>query len=245
LGAVELPVRSEGPMGRVAGDRMRLPAGWNRSRAAALGATLLLHVIAIGWLLTLRFQVPPSLVQDLGLTWMPLPVLPPPPPAVDPELPPPRVAPITAPPLPMPAPLVAPAAPADFSQSARDVAKDMMADPGYRPFGETPKGPDKRPPETWPPSIFDQPLPRVGKTVETPEGETLIWVSDYCFVSISSRSIALKEIHEGRRGVRTCILAQFGDRKKPRDDLFDPIRRRPRPQEPGCNREGVGQSCAR
>ena len=103
-------------------------------------------------------------------------------------------------------------------------------------------GPGK---DAHPPSIFEQPLPRVGKTVVTPDGETIIWVSDYCFVSISSRSIALKELHEGRQGVRTCILAQFGGDKKARSDLFDAIKRPPPPQEPGCNAEGVGQSCGR
>ena len=224
---------------------MRLPVAWNRSRATALGMTLVLHALAIWWLLALRFELPETLVEDFGLTWVPIPVTAPPPPVVRPDQPPPRVAPITAPPLAMPEAPLAPDAPTDFSQSARDVAKDMTGAPNYRPFGETPRGPDQPPKDANPPSIFAKPLDRVGKTVVTPDGETIIWVSDYCFVSISSRSIAFKELHEGRRGVRTCILAQFGGDKKARDDLFDPIKRPPPPQEPGCDKEGVGQSCGR
>jgi hypothetical protein len=220
---------------------MRLPVAWGRSRATALGVTLVLHAVAIGWLLALRFELPETLVENLGLAWIPLPLTPPPPPSVAPDLPPPVVAPITAPPLPMPAPPIAPAAPADFSRSAREVAKGMAGAPSYPPLGETP-GSAK---DAYPRSIFEQPLPRVGKTVVTPDGETIIWVSDYCFVSISSRSIAFKELHEGRRGVKTCILAQFGGDKKARSDLFDAIKRPPPPQEPGCNEEGVGQSCGR
>lgn len=95
------------------------------------------------------------------------------------------------------------------------------------------------------PSIWPKPLPRVGTTVTTDEAETIIWVSEYCYVSISSRSLTQKEIHDPRIGLRTCILAQFGGEKKPRDDLFDAIKRPPQPQEPGCGREGAGQSCAR
>ena len=220
---------------------MRLPVAWSRSRATALGVTLGLHAVAIWWLLALRFQLPEIRVEDLGLTWIPLPLTPPPPPVLAPDLPPTVVAPITAPQLPMPVTPVAPAAPADFSQSARSVAKDMAGAPSYPQVGETP-GSAKN---AYPPSIFEQPLPRVGKTVVTPDGETIIWVSDYCFVSISSRSIAFKELHEGRRGVKTCVLAQFGGDKKARSDLFDAIKRPPPPQEPGCNEEGAGKSCGR
>ena len=221
---------------------MRLPVAWSRSRATALGVTVVLHAVAIWWLLALRFELPEALVEDLGLIWLPLPLTPPPPPAVATDMPPPVVAAITAPPLPMPATPIEPAAPADFSQSARDVAKGMAGAPSYPPVGETSGGPAKG---AYPPTIFEQPLPRVGTTVITPDGETIMWVSDYCFVSISSRSIAFKELHEGRRGVKTCILAQFGGDKKARSDLFDPIKRRPPPQEPGCTAEGVGQSCGR
>ena len=229
-------------------QKLRVPAGWNRSRATALCATLLLHAVLTGWLLTLRFDSPEGFVEEPDFVWVPVPVAPVPPPvdAVPTDVPPPpEVAPISAPPLPMPVPDVTPAAPPDWSRTAREVAKGMTAAPGYQPFGETPKGPAGRPKEQYPPSIWPRPLPRVGKTVVTAEGETILWVSDYCYVSISSRSLTQKEIHDGRKGVRTCILAQFGDKKKPRDDLFDAIERPPPPQEPGCGTDGVGQSCAR
>lgn len=225
---------------------MRLPVGWNRSRATAVGVTLVLHAVAIGWLLAMRFQVPEERVEERRLVWLPEPVAaPPPPPTVATDLPPLEVAPISAPPLPMPVPEVSTAAPPDWSSTAREVAKGMTTAPGYQPFGETPKAPQGRPKEEYPPSIWAKPLDRVGKTVVTPDGETIIWVSDYCYVSISSRSIAFEELHAARKGVRTCVLAQFGDKKKARSDLFDPIKRPPPPQEPGCDKEGVGQSCGR
>jgi hypothetical protein len=224
---------------------MGLPASWNRTRAAALLATLLLHLVAATWLLALRFERPEGPTGDRRLVWLPQTEIPPPPPPVEAELPPPLIAPIRAAPLPMPVPEVGPAAVPDWSGTARNVAKDRTAVPAYRRFGEVPKGPEERPSEQYPPSIFDKPLPRVGKTVTTAEGETIIWVSDYCYVSISSRSLTQKEIHEARKGVRTCILAQWGGDKKARSDLFDPIKRPPPPQEPGCDKEGVGQSCGR
>jgi len=226
---------------------MRLPAGWSRSHAVAVCVTLVLHAVMAWWLLALRFEVPEGLVAELDFVWVPVPTAPAPP-RVDAllnDVPPPDAAPITAPPLPMPVPEVTTAAPADWSGTARDVAKDMTAVPGYQPFGETPKGPAERPKEKNPPSIWPKPLPRVGKTVVTPEGETIIWVSDYCYVSISSRSLAQKDLHDARKGVRMCVLAEFGGDKKARDDLFDSIKRPPPSQEPGCDKDGVGQSCGR
>ena len=50
---------------------------------------------------------------------------------------------------------------------------------------------------------------------------------------------------DARNGVRTCIFAQFGGEKEARGDLFDEIKRPKPPQEPGCNVEGIGLSCAR
>jgi hypothetical protein len=49
--------------------------------------------------------------------------------------------------------------------------------------------------------------------------------------------------HDARRGVRTCILARFGGEKTARGDLFDPIKRPPAQQEPGCGADVNGQSC--
>ena len=223
---------------------MGLPSSWNRARAAAVGITLLLHGLVAWWLLALRPGLPIALVEDLSFTWLPARLSPPPapPPAIEPQASAPQIAPITAAPLPMPE--LAPLAVPDWSNSARDVAKGLAGGPSRHRFGEAPEGADEHPKEPSPPSIWAKPLPRVGATVTTPEGETIIWVSDYCFVSISSSSLTLKEIHDARRGVRTCIFAQFGGKKKPRDDLFDPIKRPPPPQEPGCGADGLGQSCA-
>jgi hypothetical protein len=218
---------------------------WNRSRAAAVLATLLLHLVVGFWLLQALTVARVDKLIEERLVWLPLPeVAPDPPPPVEAELPPARVALITAAPLPFPLPNVAPAERPDFSATARDVAREMTTAPAHQRFGETPKAPQERPKDAYPPSIFDQDLPRVGTTVTTDQGETIIWVSDYCYVSISSRSLTQKEIHDARKGVPTCVLAQVG-KKKPRDDLFDALKRPPPPQEPGCNKEGIGQSCAR
>jgi hypothetical protein len=222
---------------------MRLPASWNRTRATALLATLLLHLAVALWLLALRFETSERRADGRRFLWLPHIEAPPPPRPLDSELPPAEVGPIRAAPLPMPVPEIAPAPQPDWSGTARDVAKDMTAQPGYRRFGDVPKGPEERPKEQYPPSIWPKPLPRVGTTVTTDQGETIIWVSDYCYVSISSRSLTQAEIHEARKGVRTCIIPL--GKKEGRDDLFDSIKRPPPPQEPGCNKEGVGQSCAR
>ena len=223
-----------------------MPLSWDRSRATALGATALLHLTVILWLLALRFDLPETLAKELDIAWLPEPeATSPPPPPVESELPPAQVEPVTAAPLALPVPEFAPPALPDWSSEARDFAKGLIAAPPYRPFGEFPKGPQERPKDKYPPSIWPQPLPRVGTTVTTPEGETIMWVSDYCYVSLSSRSLTQKGIHDARNGVRNCIFAQFGDEKEARGDLFDEIKRPKPPQEPGCNQEGVGLSCAR
>ena len=228
---------------RAAGDGMGLPSSWNRSRATALGITLLLHGLAAFWLLALRPGLPIGLVEDLSFAWLP-------------ALPPPRRRPQSRRkrrprrsrrsrprrcPCRRSRRSASPTGAAARGTSRRAWRAGPRASGSARPR----KGPDERPKEPYPPSIWAKPLPRVGATVTTPEGETIIWVSDYCFVSISSSSLTLKEIHDARRGVRTCIFAQFGGKKKPRDDLFDPIKRPPPPQEPGCGPDGLGQSCAR
>jgi hypothetical protein len=222
---------------------MSLPSGWNRTRATAVLLALALHLAAAWWLLAMRFESPDQFADGLKALSMPRPQAPPPPPPVDHEFPPPRLALTTAAPLPLPVPDILPPSVPDWSGTARDVARDMTAEPSYRRFGEVPKGPEQPPKERYPRSIFEQPLPRVGKTVTTPEGETIIWVSDHCYVSISSRSLTQGEIHAARKGVRTCSIPL--GRKEARGDLFDPIKRPPPPQEPGCDKEGVGQSCGR
>jgi len=230
---------------------MRVPFVWTRSRATAFAATLALHVAAILWLLALRFELPERLAGNLELLWPAMPEPEPlaaPPPATA-ALPvtsaaPVSPAPITAAPLPSPF-LARPPDEEGWSNIAKDAARRLTAPSPYAPFGEFPKRPGQKPSEIYPPSIFDKPLPRVGQTVTTAEGETIIWVSDYCYVSVQSRSLTQKEVHAARNGVRTCILAEFGGRKEARGDLFNEIKRPPPPQEPGCNTEGIGLSCAR
>lgn len=230
---------------------MRAPFVWTRSRATALAATLALHVAAILWLLALRFELPLRLEGDLELLWPAMPETEPvaaPPPPVPAESPASAAAPVSPAPItaaPPPPFLARPPDEEGWSNIAKDAARRLTAPSPYPRFGEFPKGPEEKPSERYPPSIFDKPLPRVGQTVTTAEGETIIWVSDYCYVSVQSRSLTQKEVHAARNGVRTCILAEFGGRKDARGDLFNEIKRPPAPQEPGCNTEGIGLSCAR
>ena len=224
---------------------MLLPSSWNRSRATALGLTLLLHLLAAFFFLT-HGDFRPSADEDSNFIWLPASAPPPqaaPAPAIESDLPPLQVAPITTEPLPVPLPDIAASEPTDWSATAREVAKGFGAAPSYQPFGEIPKAPPGRPQEVYPPSIFEKPLPRVGKTVVTPDGETILWVSDNCWVSLSSRSLTMQHIHKAREGVRMCQIGV--GKKEVRGDLFDSIKRPPPPQEPGCGPDGIGQSCAR
>lgn len=225
---------------------MALPSSLNRTRVTALGATLLLHAVVIAWLLALRFELSPELPAAADLVWLPTPLPSPPPvPATATALPPPRTAPITIDPRSEPLPDLAVPPFYDFEGTAKDVARAFGGGPSRRTFGGPLESAPKRPKEEIPPSIWPKPLPRVGTTVTTPEGETILWVSDYCFISLSSRSLTMQDVHQARNGVRTCVLYQFGGKKKPRDDLFDAIKRPPPPQEPGCDKKGIGLSCGR
>jgi len=72
-------------------------------------------------------------------------------------------------------------------------------------------------------------LPRVGTTVTTPEGETILWVSDYCYISLSSTSLTMQDFHAARQGMRRCIIP-VGERE-PRGDLFEHLERLPPGQQ--------------
>jgi hypothetical protein len=230
-----------------------LPSTWNRSRATALAATLLLHAAAAAWLLATRMAVPPALVEQPMLVWLPaLPA---------------RIAPPPLKPLPITLEAIEPSvlpvmeqAPAsvieqpglDWEGTAREVARAVGGGVERRRFGPEP---EKEPPQLKskrpPPGIFERPLPRVGTTVTTPEGETILWVSDNCYIPLESMSLTMQDFHKARQGVRRC---QYGaGKKKARIDLFDPIKKPPKPlpeprlreqQEPGCRPEGGAQPCA-
>jgi hypothetical protein len=221
------------------------PSKMNRPRATALGATLLLHAALMAWLLALRFDLPPASLTMADRVWLPIPLPLPRPPDAVPALPPPRTKPITVFPRPEPAPDLAVPPFYDFEGTAKDVAGAFGGGPSRQTFGGPLESVPKRPKEETPPSIWPKPLPRVGTTVTTPEGETILWVSDYCFISLQSRSLTMQDFLQARQGVRTCIFYQFGDKKRPRSDLFDAIKRPPPPQEPGCGKEGIGLSCGR
>jgi hypothetical protein len=229
-----------------------LPLKWNRSRATALAATLLLHAVVAAWLLAARMTMPPVQVEQPMPVWLPaLPARIPPPPL--------EPLPITLEPVePSVLPVLEPALesvtgqPAqDWEGTAREIARAVGGGVERRRFGPEPEDEprqlkSKRPP----PSVFERPLPRVGTTVTTPEGETILWVSDNCYIPLESMSLTMQDFHKARQGVRRC---QYGiGKKKARIDLFDPIKRPPKPlpeprpgeqQEPGCRPEGGAQSC--
>ncbi len=178
-------------------------SSWNRSRATAIAATLLLHLLLAVWLPSLKLSAPPVAVKIAEIDWMP-PLQPLPPPLTE----------------------------YDWYGDARAVAGRLRGSTERRSFG---KGPAEAPPKLkskpdGPPPLFEQPLPRVGTTVTTPQGETILWISDYCYISLSSTSLTMKDFHEARRGVRTCIIPL--GKPVPRDDLFDHLKRPPTGQPP-------------
>jgi hypothetical protein len=223
---------------------LALPFYWTRSRATALAATLLLHLAVAFWLLAARPAADGQrMVEPSPYEWLqPLPAsLPPPPPELPRAVLEPVEPPFIALPVPAPGSPVLPATP-DWSGTARAVADAVGGGPQRRTFGEMPKAPAGRPKEEHPPSIYEQPLPRVGTITTSPEGETVLWVSDNCYIPLESTSLTMQDFHQARQGVRRCQIGL--GKKKPRDDLFDHLQPAPAPQqEPGCGPDAAGQSC--
>jgi hypothetical protein len=215
---------------------------WNRSRAAAVAVTLLVHLGAATWLLSVRIERPSGLPTEPDLVWLPALQEPPQSAPAPMAFQGARADPVPV--LPVAASPDAPESTAitlpDWAAEARAAAAQYGRGPDIRRFGPEPEGEaprlrSKRPP----PSVFERPLPRVGTTVRTPEGEQILWVSDNCYISLASQSLTLGDIHAARNGIRTC---QYGiGRRKVRGDLFDPIRK-PQ-QEPGCGSGSGPQSC--
>jgi len=211
-------------------------SSWNRSRATAIAATLLLHLVLAAWLLNLKHDQPPAPVAVAEIEW--IPPLQPLPPAPLPEPASFSNEPAEAPTLllPLPEQIPAPDAPSDWYGDARAVAGAIGGSPGRRSFGPG-RGPEhklKSAPD-GPPPLFEQPLPRVGTTVTTPEGETILWISDHCYISLSSTSLTMGDIHAARRGVRTCVIPV--GKREARGDLFDHLVRKKPPAD-----ESAGQA---
>jgi hypothetical protein len=211
-------------------------SSWNRSRATAIAATLLLHLLLAAWLISMRIEEPRVAVAVAEVEW----ILPPPPlpPAPLPALESFSIEPVEPPTifLPQPEELPPPEGQRDWYGDARSVVEALRGSPDRRSFGKGPEPEHKlKSAPDGPPPLFEQPLPRVGTTVTTAQGETILWVSDYCYISLSSTSLTMQAIHEGRRGVRTCIIP-IGKRKA-RDDLFDHLKNppaaKPEGQAPG------------
>ena len=202
----------------------------NRSKAAALAATLVLHAVAIAWLLMLRFDLPPSAIVEERFTWLPdFLELPPSPPPIEESSQAPVSIPLESLPFPLPIidlPADEAASLPDWFADARAVAGAIGKEPTYRKFGETPKAPPGRPKEVFPPSIWEKPLERVGKAYRTPDGEQILWVSDHCWISLGTQSLTMADFHKARSGIRRCNIGL--GRREARGDLFDHLKR-PKP----------------
>lgn len=209
-----------------------MPSSWNRSRATAIAATLFLHLVLAAWLLSLKQAAAPAAVEIAEIEWIPPrePLPPPLPVQLVPFSSESAEAPSIL--LPVPEAVTPPPAEIDFYGDARAVAGALRGSPGRRGFeaaDESERKLNSKP--DGPPPLFKQPLPRVGTTVTTAEGETILWVSDYCYISLSSTSLTMDAIHEGRQGVRTCIIPV--GKREPRDDLLDHLKDPPTGQAPG------------
>ena len=216
---------------------------WNRSRATALGATALLHLAVILWLLALRFDLPEKLAEDLDIAWLPEPetALPPPPP-VESALPPAarradhrRAA--------SGARARFTAAPPDWSAEARDFAKGLTAAPPYRPFGEFPKGPEsgRRTAPTL--DLADAAAARRHDGDDARGGDDHLGLGQLLGLGLVAQPHV--EGHPRRPERRPDVQPGRSARRRRESDLFDSIKRPPPPQEPGCNTEGIGLSCSR
>jgi hypothetical protein len=77
--------------------------------------------------------------------------------------------------------------------------------------------------EKSPPTIFEEPSPRVGRTDRTPEGEQILWLTKNCYASLGSDSLILKDVHAFHRKLgRICVYTLP---PPPRGDLFAPLKR--------------------
>lgn len=208
--------------------QLPLPLRLNRSKAAALAATIVLHGVIVAWLVMLRFELASPALDDVTPLWIPASPSPPSSPTVPVErLPAPNIS-ILPMPLPIPeVPAIDGEQVSDWFGDAAGVAGAIGRGPERRSFGETPKAPAGRPKEEYPPSIYQKPLERVGKSYRTPEGEQILWLSDHCYISLGTQSLTMQDFHKAREGVRRCNI--YAGKRKPRSDLFDHLKRPPKP----------------
>ncbi len=144
----------------------------------------------------------------------------------------------------------APAAAAAASAPAAAVPAPSLAAAGARVasgFGpgraaaEAVRGfgfPAARPRAKPPPTVFEEPSPRVGRTDRTAEGEQILWLTKDCYASLGSDSLILKDVHAFHRKLGS--ICQFSGPSAPRDDLFAPLKR-PDPLLPPAQPGAPGQ----
>ena len=127
----------------------------------------------------------------------------------------------------------------DWFGDAADVASAIGRGPERRSFGETPKAPEGLPKEEYPPSIDERPLERVGKSYRTSEGEQILRVSNHSYISLGTQSLTMQDVHKAREGVRRCNI--YAGKRKPRSDLFNHLRRPPKPRRKGGEKGKRGE----
>ncbi len=216
-------------------------SNWNQSKLTAVAATLLLHLALMAWILNARPDLPRSQIATPALIWIPE-RQPPPPLKLRFAIPAPAVQSAPQPPSMPAAALPVLQREHDWYGDARAVAGAFGQGTERRGFGASPAESGAKPQPKPEPTVFARPLARVGTTVTTPEGETILWVSDYCYISLGSTSLTVRDIHQARQGVRQCIIPV--GKREPRGDLFDPLQGEPKQQqEPGCRKDGRSPSC--
>ena len=137
-----------------------------------------------------------------------------------------------------PAPAVPATAPLSLAATGAQVASGFgagrAAAEAVRGFGFPAAAPKARPP----PTIFEEPSPRIGRTDRTAEGEQILWLTKNCYASLGSDSLILKDVHAFHRKLgRIC---EFGLPPPPRGDLFAPLKR-PDPLAPDAAPPATGR----
>jgi hypothetical protein len=103
-------------------------------------------------------------------------------------------------------------------ESAAQRLAERLANPPRNPFEHLYPDPPPRKPKT----VFNDSPDRVGKTITNADGETVLWGSPNCYISMGSTSIALRDVHAARNGVNICSIPL--EKREARGDLFDEMR---------------------
>ncbi len=181
---------------------------------------------AVAWLLVHEHLVyaraAPPFATEVYLL-QPLPIRSPPrqaSPAQRPQAPPVSQPSATPPPAsPLPAATPSPSFALTGSLVANAYGEKVAKAESRRGFG-FPTSPDNA---SRPPSVFDEPSPRVGTTERTPEGEQIIWLTSNCYASVGSTSLTLRDVHAFHRMMP--MICTLRGPAQARGDLFASLKR--------------------